>query len=193
MARPSLNRATGVGIATNNPDQSPSSGTGRAVLNVRLNGPGRRTRGIEVSPVRPALPKLLRTSRTAVDPQGQCECCGIPVPWRDVRRRQFFLAPSGRRCTRLVVVSAQGHDETLKVGNRHGQRRMTASSKSRWHLLLKMDADARTAVRAKCQTVGSTRQASPDSRPPAVVLGQMRPDDVTQGSHDLKEAEGCDE
>src|SRR5665213_1824477 len=76
MARPSLNRATGVGIATNNPDQSPSSGTGRAVLNVRLNGPGRRTRGIEVSPVRPALPKLLRTSRTAVDPQGQCECRG---------------------------------------------------------------------------------------------------------------------
>ena|SRR5450759_1151756 len=79
MARPSLNRATGVGIATNNPDQSPSSGTGRAVLNVRLNGPGRRTRGIEVSPVRPALPKLLRTSRTAVDPQGQCECSGTLV------------------------------------------------------------------------------------------------------------------
>src|SRR5665811_1992561 len=70
---------------------------------------------------------------------------------------------------------------------------MTASSKSRWHLLLKMDADARTAVRAKCQTVVSTRQASSDSRPPAVVLGQMRSDDVTQGSHDLKEAEGCDE
>src|SRR5664280_3462839 len=70
---------------------------------------------------------------------------------------------------------------------------MTGSSKSRWHLLIEMDADARMAVRAKCQTVVSTRQASPDSRPPAVVLGQMRPDDVTQGSHDLQEAERRDE
>src|SRR5664279_3254088 len=96
---------------------------------------------------------------------------------------------SGRRCTRLIVVSAQGHDETFSVGNRHGQRRVAASSKSRWHFLPKMDANTRMAVRAKGQTVVSTRQASPDSRPPAVVLGQMRPDDVTQGSHDPKEAE----
>src|SRR5664280_190229 len=77
MARPSPNRATGVGIVGSNPDQSPSSETGRAVVNVQLTEPGRRTRGSRVSPVRPALPKLLRTSLKAVDPQGHCECCGI--------------------------------------------------------------------------------------------------------------------
>ena len=66
-------QATGGRIVGSNPDRSPSSETGRAVVNVRLNGPGRRTHRIEVSPARPALPKLLRTSPEAVDPQGQCE------------------------------------------------------------------------------------------------------------------------
>lgn len=122
--------------------------------------------------------------------------CGAHVQWSDDdddRRNQFIPVPSGRRWTWLTDVSAQSHEETLKVGNCHRQRRMTASSKSRWHLLIKMDADARMAVRAKCETVVSTRQASPDGRPPAVVLGQMCADAVTQRSSHLQEAEGGDE
>src|SRR5664280_2094763 len=109
MARPSPNRATGVGIVGSNPDQSPSSETGRAVVNVQLTEPGRRTRGSRVSPVRPALPKLLRTSLEAVDPQGQCECCGTFLDF--LQGRGSRPPPSEEKSTTFLVALDAGSSQ----------------------------------------------------------------------------------
>jgi hypothetical protein len=69
---------------------------------------------------------------------------------------------------------------------------MTASSKSRWHLALKVGADACAVVGSESQTVVSTRQANPGSCPPAVVPGDICTCDICKGGLDSKETEGRD-